>query len=120
MILIQLVLSLGLITLFWWFLSRPGSYQVRAWIKIFMALFVLLAIVVVILPNSSNYIAHWFGIKRGADLLLYLLTLAFIFVVLNNYIKDKENQRKLIVVTRRLAILETKLSQQDNASEKLK
>jgi hypothetical protein len=83
----------------------------KAWMKIFGALFTLIAIGVVLFPNSSNRVAKWVGVGRGADLLLYLLTIAFIFTVLHIYIKGKQEERRLVILTRKVAILEAELKQ---------
>ena len=92
------------------FLSRvlvnPASYQVRAWIKILVTLFVLLAVVTVIFPDMTNTIAHWVGVGRGADLLLYLLTMAFIFSIFHAYLQEKRAQKRIVLLARRLAIIE--------------
>jgi hypothetical protein len=109
MIIFQIILIAGLALVFWWFLARSNTYHVRAWTKIFMMLFVLVAVIAIIFPDSSNRAAHWFGITRGADFLLYLLTLAFIFVVLNGYIKGKQDEKKLVVLARKIALLEAEI-----------
>lgn len=113
MIVIQILLVLGLITFFWWFLSNPTSHQIGAWIKILCFLFTILAIVAVIFPGLSNRIANDLGVKTGANLLLYCLTLAFIFVVISLYMKGKRDERRLAIVVRRLAILEAQTKNKD-------
>jgi|SRR3569833_2780303 len=114
MIVIQVILIFGFIFLFWRFLANPGSHQVHAWIKILTFLFTILAIVVVAFPDISNSVAHSLGVKTGANLLLYLLTLAFIFAVINTYSRRKEDEKRVAVVVRRLAILEANLRQKKN------
>lgn len=109
MIIIQILLVGVLLLLFWWFIARASTYHVRAWTKLFMIFFVFLAIIVIVFPDSSNRAAHWVGISRGADLLLYLLTLAFIFVVLSGYIRGKEEQKRIVKLARRVALLEAEL-----------
>jgi hypothetical protein len=106
MIAIQVILVAGLVFLFWRFLANPSSHQVHAWIKIFTFLFTLLAIIAVIFPDTSNRLAHAVGVKTGANLLLYTLTLAFIFAVINTYTRRKEDEKRLASVVRRLDILE--------------
>jgi hypothetical protein len=103
---IQALLILGVLILFGWFLLNPRNHQVHAWIKILTLLFTLLAIIVILIPNTANDIAHLVGVGRGADLLLYLLSLAFVFVVINLYIKNKEEQRRFVKLARKVALLE--------------
>jgi len=110
MILIQLVLIAGFLILLIKFLLDPNSSQIRAWKKLIGLLFVPLAIIFVLFPNEANTVAHTVGVGRGADLLLYVLTLAFIFVCINLYMKSKQDQRRITELTRKLAILEAKIS----------
>jgi hypothetical protein len=46
------------------------------------------------------------GVKTGANLLLYCLTLAFIFVAINQYMRGKREDRRIAAIVRQLAILE--------------
>jgi len=109
MILIQVVLIAAFILLLLKFLANPNSYQIKAWKKIIGILFVFLAIMAVLFPDLLNHIAHFFGVGRGADLLLYLVTLAFIFVVFSQYVSSKQEQKRLVKLARKLALLETEL-----------
>lgn len=106
MILIQVILIAGFLAFLFRVLANPSSYQLRAWIKILAILFVLLAIIAVISPNVTNNIARFVGVGRGADLLLYLLTLAFIFNMLSTYIQEKRLQKRIVLLARKIAILE--------------
>jgi hypothetical protein len=113
---IKAILVLVILIVMAWFLSNRTSHQVRASQKIGFLILVSLGIIAVISPNASNYVAHKLGVGRGADLLLYLLTLAFLFMTLNLYLKDKEEQKKIVTLTRRIAILETVLSENNKKS----
>ena len=55
-------------------------------------------------------LAHALGIGRGADLLLYGLTVVVIFMLLNTYVKDKEEQRRFAILSRKVAILEATIT----------
>jgi len=103
---IQVVLIAGILLVFGWFLANPRSYQVHAWIKILTALFTLLAVIVILFPGTANDMAHLVGVGRGADLLLYVLSLSFIFALVSMYMRNKEEQRKLVKLARKIAILE--------------
>lgn len=109
MIAIQIILVTAFVVLLWRFLADPFSHQVHAWIKILTFLFTVLAIIAVIFPDLANSLAHAVGVKTGANLLLYTLTLAFIFVVINMYSKGKRDEKRLVALTRRVAMLEAKL-----------
>jgi hypothetical protein len=106
MILIQGILIVAFLALVGRFLANPNSHQMKAWQKIFAVLFFLVAIFSVLLPDDLNTVAHFLGVGRGADLLLYLLTLAFIFLVFNLYVRDKQNQVRVVSLTRRIAIID--------------
>jgi hypothetical protein len=115
MIAIQIILILGFLFLFWRFIADPNSHQVHAWIKILTFLFTVLAIVAVIFPNTSNRLAGAVGVKTGANLLLYTLTLAFIFVVINIYTRGKEDERRRTILVRKIALLEADLKEQNKS-----
>ena len=102
----QIILVVVLIGLIVSFLRSRSTSRTKAYKKIFLVLFVCAAIVVVIFPGITTEIAHIVGIGRGADLLLYGLTVVIIFMLLNNYIKDREEQRRIVSLTRKVAILE--------------
>jgi len=109
MILIQIILVLAFLLLILGFLKRQGSHQLSALAKIFMMLFAAAAIFVILFPDSSNSVAHFVGVGRGADLLLYLLTMSFIFVVLSSYLARKQDQRRFAMLARQVALLEAKI-----------
>lgn len=109
MIVIQIILIVGFLFLLVRLLSNPNGHQIRAWTKVGGILFSLLAIGVVLFPESANDVAEFVGVTRGADLLLYLLTLCFIFFVLNVYVKGKQENRQIVQLARKIAILEAEL-----------
>jgi small membrane protein len=117
MIAIQVILVLGFILLFWRFIANPNSHQIHAWIKILTFLFTLLAVVAVIFPDTANRLAHSVGVKTGANLLLYALTLAFIFVVINLYTRNKEEERRRVIIVRRIALLEAQLNAKNKSKK---
>lgn len=57
-------------------------------------------------PDSLNSLAQRVGVGRGADLILYVLFVAFIFFVLNVYIKFKQQQDTIFRLARKLALIE--------------
>lgn len=108
MILIQVILILAFALLLIKFLANPNSYQMKAWKKIIGVLFVALAVLAVLFPGALNHVANFFGVGRGADLLLYLLTLAFIFVVFSQYVNAKQEQKRFVKLARKMAIIEAR------------
>jgi len=118
MVVIQIILVIAICLLFLRFIADPSTSQMRAWKKIFGALFVCASVLMVLFPLATNDIAHALGVGRGADLLLYLLTLSFIFVCLNMYIKAKQDQVRMVELSRKIALLEAKLSNNSSRSKK--
>lgn len=114
----QIILVVILILLIASFLRSRGTSRTKAYKKILLVVFVLGAIVIVIFPDITTEIAHVFGIGRGADLLLYGLTMVIIFMILNNYVKDREEQRRFVSLSRKVAILEALIANDTNNSKK--
>lgn len=106
----QIILVVILILLIVGFLRSRSTSRTKAYKKILLILFVLGAIVVVIFPNITTDAAHLVGVGRGADLLLYGLTVVVIFMILNSYVKDREEQRRIVTLARKIAILEATIS----------
>ena len=72
-----------------------------------MLIFLALAMVIAVLfPEITNQIANFMGVGRGADLLLYILTLGFILYVINSYINSQDDQDKLYRLARKTALIE--------------
>lgn len=106
MIVIQILLIIAFLYVTYVLLSDRGTSRVNAWKKIILVFFVVLAITVVLHPELSNRIANLVGVGRGADLLLYILTVAFIFQGLSNYVKSKDEQKQFVKLARKVAIIE--------------
>ncbi len=109
MILIQVILISAFLYFLVRFLASPNSARMGAWKKILAASFSLLATALVLLPETANNIANFVGVGRGADLLLYLLTLAFVFTWLSVYMKSKQDEKQLVQLARKVALLEARL-----------
>lgn len=106
MIGIQILLIVVLLFIMVNFLASQNSSRTKAWKKLLLAAFGVAAVLIILWPDSTNRIAHAMGVGRGADLLLYGLTMAFIFTQLNSYVKSKQEQRRIVVLTRKVAILD--------------
>lgn len=106
MILIQLILVIAILMIIVSFLYSRNSSQTQAWKKLLLLLFAIAAIVFILDPGLLDSLANFVGVGRGADLLLYALTVAFIFEQLNNYIKNKEEHKRIVILARKIAIEE--------------
>lgn len=106
--LIQVILIISLILLGTSLVRSRHSSRTKAYKKLLLFLAIIFAVIIVLFPDVATEIANMVGVGRGADLLLYGVTVTLIFVMLNNYIKDLENQKKLTLLARKIAILESK------------
>lgn len=106
---IKVVIIASLLAALVMFFVNRHSHGSRATQKIAVVLLVAFGVTVAWSPNISNEIAHAFGVGRGADLLLYVLTLAFVFSLLVYYLRGREEARRIAVLARRVAILEARM-----------
>jgi hypothetical protein len=97
-------------------IALVGYYAVRgsrrALHRVVWRGFVCLALVgaacSVVFPNALTWIAHKVGVGRGADLLLYMLTIAFMLVSVVLFRRLAELERKYVKLARGLAIWGTR------------
>jgi hypothetical protein len=106
MIAIQAIVVAVAIALLIFGLTGRRTHTARAWKKIGLVLLVTVMIVAVLFPDSTNELANLVGVGRGADLLLYILTLAFITYVVNNYLHQQNDKDALYRLARKVALLE--------------
>ena len=85
------------------FSSRRNS-QSRAWVKVGYLFFVVGAIYAILRPNDTTVVAHWLGIGRGADLLLYALVIAFLFTTISAYMRFKDLELRYAQLARAVAL----------------
>ena len=78
--------------------------------RIVAALLVVAAVVAVLVPDLTTVAANHLGVGRGSDLLLYLLSIAGVFVFLLIYIRILAIEERLTEVVRHLALAETERS----------
>jgi len=102
----QIIIIASALALLFYGLSGRRSHFGRAWKKIGLLLLAIAMIIAVIFPNTTNRLAHLVGIGRGADLLLYMLTLAFITYVLNSYLQQQDAKDELCRLARRVALID--------------
>lgn len=111
-----LILAVGL--LLFWFLQQRISTRAQAWSKIVAILVCLIAVIAILLPNTTNRIAHFVGVGRGADLLLYILTIVVVSYLLVHYLHRRDDQAKVIQLARRVAIIEANQAPHNQAAVK--
>jgi small membrane protein len=104
-VIIKIVLLAALIVMPIWLL-RVGTTSRQAWSKLGVMLLFLLAITDVLAPSATNDVAHVVGVGRGADLLLYCLTIAFLVASTGHYLRHHDDATKLVKFLRKVAITE--------------
>ncbi|MEX2162611.1 MAG: DUF2304 domain-containing protein [Anaerolineales bacterium] len=66
----------------------------------------VVAIALVLQPEWANDVAHFLGVGRGADLLVYVGFSGLAFLWLGLYSRQRELDRRLTEIARKLALLE--------------
>lgn len=112
---IRLLLVAGATGVLVAFLSSSASARLRAGRRlVFVGITVLFA-AAALQPQRVDDLAQLVGVGRGADLVLYLLATAFLYLVLYVYQEFREQQRRLAVLVRHLALLEARLAQAEES-----
>jgi small membrane protein len=101
---IQILLILAAGLLFVVFIRRAHSVRIQAAKRIGYIVFIILNLYAVLRPADTTRVAKLLGVGRGADLLLYLLVIAFAFFSVNTYLRFKDMERRLTDLTRAIAI----------------
>jgi len=99
------IIALGVL-LGYLILASRGSHGARASVKVGLVLLVIAMIVAVLNPNLMTRVANLAGIGRGADLLLYTVTGAFLFYTLTQYLKSQSQRDLIFRLARRVALIE--------------
>ncbi|MQA15647.1 MAG: DUF2304 family protein [Pseudonocardiaceae bacterium] len=106
---VQVILILAAVGALAYFVRRQHNIRVRASKRIAFFLFIALNIYAVLLPQHVTWVAQQLGIGRGTDLVVYLLVVAFVFGMLNTYLRQREISDHLTDLARTMAIREAEL-----------
>lgn len=112
--LIQPILLAALLCLFFVYLRFLRS-TLRD--RVLALIFFLLASAAVVVPDSTQRLAHMVGVGRGTDLTFYLFAVAFSFSAVLTYSRLSRVSRSLTEVVRRIAILEAQRPNQPEPAE---
>ena len=105
---IKSILIVAIIAIAINFIKSRNSSKTRAYKKMALILLIPFSIYAVIYPNTLTRFANIIGVGRGADLLLYCLAVIILFTAFNNYVKDRENNKRIVILARKIAIIEAK------------
>lgn len=108
----QLVLILAVVAILLYFVRRKHNVRMQAGKRIGFFLFLALNIYAVLFPGHVSWVAHQLGIGRGADLVLYALVMAFVFGMINTYLRFRGTNQQITELARTLAIREAELVNQ--------
>ena len=112
-VMLQVILVAAALGALLYFVRSGQTVGVRASKRLAFAGFVLLNIYAVLRPNDVTWVAHQLGIGRGADLVVYLLVMAFVFGMVNSYLRDREISQHLTNLARQLAIRDAELARRE-------
>jgi hypothetical protein len=101
---IQGLLITSIIALLVYLLRSRRSAQSKAWVKVGYLVFVLAGVYAVLRPNDTTVVAHWLGVDRGTDLMLYALIIAFSFTTLSTYLRFKDLELRYARLARAIAL----------------
>ena len=107
--LIQFILVLAVLTIMYVFVRSSGTIYVQASKRIALVLFALANVYAVMRPNDLSVIAHFLGVGRGTDLVLYALVVAFMAGMFSMYQRFRVVDRRYTELARTVAIREAEL-----------
>lgn len=100
----QILLLVAAAAILLYFVSRKHNVRMQAGKRIGFFLFLALNVYAVLFPQHTTWLANQIGIGRGADLLLYLLVVAFVFGMLNTYLRFRGTNQQITELARALAV----------------
>jgi len=104
--LIKLLLLIGIIAVTVLLTRSTTGARHQAIRRLLLIGFVALAVVAVLFPPMLTRIAQFVGVGRGADLLLYGLTITFLGFVAASYRRMRTMEQRVTTLARELAIRE--------------
>jgi hypothetical protein len=72
--------------------------------RLFGAVIVLTGVAAVLFPDATNWAARLVGVTRGADLLLYLFVMVFLFTTASLYQRIHQLETQITELTREIAL----------------
>lgn len=94
--------------------GRIGTLTFLLWFFLWVG-----AAVVILFPNSTVGVAHFLGIGRGADLVLYLGAILILYLIFRVFVRLEQMDRNMTKIVRTLALRDAGLSQPDQKRERV-
>jgi len=104
---IRIVLLSALLVTTVHFLRYRKSARIRAGKKLLFLGFVGVAMMAVIVPDSLTAIAQLLDVGRGADLLLYLLVISFLYMTVDTRLRISDLENRLALTIQEIALKDT-------------
>lgn len=82
----------------------PGQHLALR--RIFGAFIVVTGVAAVLFPDATNWVARLVGVERGADLLLYVFVMVFLFTTTALYQRIHQLETQITELTREVALRE--------------
>jgi hypothetical protein len=103
MTIIQILLTIGVavIAIYMYLRLRSSLFDV-----ILIGLFFAVGVFFVLFPETTNKIAHWVGVSRGADLLFYCSILFLFFLIMKLYSRLRRVEERFTDLVRSKSIEE--------------
>jgi hypothetical protein len=102
MLIIKTLMVVGSLVLFSYFFVAAHGRPVE---KLGISLVFVGIAFFAIFPTLSDQVANFVGVDRGADLMLYLSTMALLFLSFHLYLRQKKLQSDLQAVVRAIGLL---------------
>ena len=114
---IRIILILLLVATASQLLLRRHSVRTQAGRKLLVLGFLVIAIAAIIVPDALTDLANILGVGRGADLLLYLMAVGFVYATLDTRLRISDLDDRVAAVIQDLALLRAELAAPRNPSE---
>jgi len=110
---VQVLLVLAALGALVYFVRLAHNVHIRASKRIAFFAFIVVNIYAVLQPDDTTWVAQQIGVGRGTDLVLYLLVVAFVFGMLNTYLRQREISNHLTDLARTVALRDAELTNRD-------
>jgi hypothetical protein len=109
---IQVLLIASVLVLLVYLLRSRSNARSKAWVKVGYVAFVIVSIYAILRPDDTTVIANWVGVRRGTDLITYMLIIAFAFTTLSTYMRFKDIELKYARLARAVALQNARVPEQ--------
>ena len=106
---IQIILIVAILGIAFYFVRTTPSARHLALRRLLLLFALVGAIVIILAPGWLTAIAHFVGIGRGTDLLLYGLVVVFLLYAATEYKRTVQANRSMTVLARELALTRARL-----------